>query len=366
MKAFPVIISIVALSFCNVDALPPNNYTVLEGSKVVLRCDYEGADPNQLLWVRGKLGTMSLDGSDFFTIARTLDPDLHRAYKIESDGRSSSLIMEDAAISDPQRQHPGLYKCVIDLYREVKYHVSIVKNDLTCRLVGDAEGTTDANTYAVGSLMEIECTITKDREPSGRLEFSLSVGKEVVQTVFFYGETLWKKQTDVATIRFQLSLKETYHGQSVQVALALNTFNPEVGKSQLKLVVAERLQLSYNIRLQCFLFHFHLESDTVDVSSGKVAVLVDADIQCLPNPRPYCLIFSAAPFESERTVSWQLRAKLDDMFLRLDGKLDGLSLLDDDVLVVPHDFTNETVYRMNVTKSLAYALILGDSILDVR
>ena len=361
MKAFPVIIGIIALStFCSVDAgLEPEYYAVLEGSKVILKCDYQGADPNQVLWVRGKLGVMSLDGNDFFTIARTLDPDLHRAYKIESDGRSSSLIMEDAALSDLQRQHPGLYKCVIDLYREIKYHVTIVKNDFSCRRVGVTEGTTEENTLHVGAFLDIECTITKDREPSGRLKFSLSVGDQVVQTNHVDGETLWKKHTTLATVRFKLPLKESYHGQSVHVAITLNTFTPEVGETQLKFDVAERLRLSYHIRVQCPPSQLYLKNDVVTESPGIVTVPEDGDVQRSPYPRPHCLIFSTSPFESKRNVTWQLKGlESADTSLRV--------VLSGDDVVASDDFTNETVYRGNITKSLANSLVLGNSTLVAR
>jgi len=364
MKAFPVIIIFVALStLCHVNALlEPKYLTVLEGSKVVLKCDYEGGNPNQVLWVKRKLGVMSLDGSDFFTIARTLDPNLPNAYQLESDGTSSSLIMEDAAMGDLEREHPGLYKCVIDLFREIKFHVSIVKNDLACRWVDIARGK-DEDTFLMGSFHYIECTITKDRQPNGLLQFSLIVGDEVVETVHVYGEDLWKQNTNVATPRFKLSPIEAYHGQSVQIALKLNTFGSGVGETLLKVTVAERLRLSYDIRIHCVPSQIYVKSAVKDVSPGLVSV-PEVAVQRPPNALPHCLVYSSAPFQQERAVFWRVQGEeLRESFSGTDNEFVG-PFVSEDNMVEKGDDSHETVYLVNITKSLAESLLWGNSTFD--
>lgn len=256
MKAFPVIVGLVALlTFCSVDAAPvrapttphygtkpdhsapPQYYTVMNGSRVVLKCDYDGDHPNQVLWVQGKSGVVPWDHADFFTIARTSDPDLRGGYHVESNDHSSSLIMEEATVDGSNSGRPGCYKCVVDLSKESHFHVSVVENDLFCWLVGAA----GRDTFPVGTFLDIECGITRDREPFGKLEFSLSVGNETVQTIDVYGVTFEIANDTIATVHFKLWLKESYHGQNVHVALKLNNFGAEVGETALKYVVAERL-----------------------------------------------------------------------------------------------------------------------------
>jgi len=244
MKAFPVILGLVALlTICSVDAAPfrapPEYYTVMNGSQVALKCDYGQENPNQVLWVHVK--SLRVDGALADTIGSVLDLDLESGYRIESDNQSSSLIMEEVTVDGSNRGRPGLYKCAIDFFQHTNFHVSVVENDFFCRRVGAAEGTTDDDAFPAYTFLDVECGITKDREPFGVLEFALSVGNDVVQTVDVYGVLLQMSNASIATARFRLLLRGSYYGQSVHVSLKLNTFTPEVGETALKFVVAERL-----------------------------------------------------------------------------------------------------------------------------
>ena len=89
MKAFSVIILIPTLLLIliipNLVAAIGNKKTYLtvkHGSPATLMCVFDNPNPNQVLWVRGKLGLMSLDGEDFFTMATQLDPKLHSNYRL--------------------------------------------------------------------------------------------------------------------------------------------------------------------------------------------------------------------------------------------------------------------------------------------
>ena len=103
MKAFSVIILIPTLSLLliisnPVAAIAKTYLTVKHGSPATLTCVFEKPNPGQVLWVRGKLGLMSLDGEDFFTMATQLDPKLVSTYRIvpalspSEEGKEPDLI----------------------------------------------------------------------------------------------------------------------------------------------------------------------------------------------------------------------------------------------------------------------------------
>ena len=52
--------------------------------------------------------------------------------------------------------------------------------------------------FDVGDSLEIECSITKDREPYGKVDFALFVGDEEVEVKSVLGRSVWQSGCNIA------------------------------------------------------------------------------------------------------------------------------------------------------------------------
>jgi len=351
MKAFSVIILIPTLSLLliisnPVAAIPKTYLTVKHGSPATLMCEFSKPNPQQVLWVRGKLGLMSLDGEDFFTIARTLDPKLDRNYRLESvevvnDTKviGSKLIIDTTDIDNEDHANP--YKCVVDIINEKKYLLAIVKDDLKCSFANND------GPFRVGDTVDVECSVTKDRSGAGKLDFFLLVGHETIDTQVVHGTAMWKDGTNIARPRFSFVLREKFHGKEVRVEL--NITNGD----NLEAVVDGSLSLSYGLNLNCSSSqHFVKTSMNATKFDGIPYQAIKDEDESDDNqselPLPHCFVEAAAPLESERSVIWQFVGSEEEKHSRSH-------MLGSRMVSTP-DSRGKTIYRTALPRSYLNSL----------
>ena len=268
-------------------------YTVLEGSKVVLECPFKKENPGQVLWVKGKMGVMSLDGEDFYSMAQMLDPKLGLTYSLESDDSSSSLVINEAVMNDQDLQHAGLYKCIIDLYDETKFELAVLKRDFRCRFVGPLIGLSPDDPIRVGTDVQIECSVTKDKSPTGKVDFSLFIGEEEVDSTTVMGDDLWKEGSNVAKVRYNVTMKESHLDRAMVAKVKI-----DLKGDDLTTTISDQLRLTYDIRVDCPHSQFFIlgaDEDDYDDEENHPSLL------------PHCLVRTAAPLQSRRRVDWVIR-----------------------------------------------------------
>ena len=293
-------------------------YTVLENSRALMRCEFPKDNPSQVLWVKGKMGVMSLDGEDFHSIAEMLDPQLKNNFRLEFHGKFSELVIDKTIMDDPEIQHPGSYKCIVDLISENKYELSVVKDDLRCEVNHPSD--LDEPMF-VGTKMQIQCSVTKDRVPRGALEFTLLVDGDKVDTKFILGEDMWRAETNVAKITFDLDLVKEYQNKSIAVRLEINQFEEQRNADEMPRVqVVDRLRLTYGLSVDCPETQYYICESVFSVLEGNstlteanrdesqtllLPTLIEAnqdESQTLP--LPYCDVKVAAELSLPYRVNW--------------------------------------------------------------
>jgi len=222
--------------------------TVKHGAPVALKCEFHRPNPAQVLWVRGRLGLMSLDGEEFFSIAKTLDPKLDREYRLEctkswesptassysddddddddDDTYSASTLIIDSADVD-NWDHANPYRCVVDIFHELRFELAIVKDDLKCWRAGSVEpfvwmlaSDLPWENVAVGDKFEIECSVTKDTSGFGKIDFVLLVGGQPIVFHTVDGASMQRNITNVAKTTFSVTVDRSFEGKNVSVAIA--------------------------------------------------------------------------------------------------------------------------------------------------
>jgi len=313
-RIFPVLILALMAASCLCAYVRKRNtkyYTVLDNSPAVLRCDFpkKVEYPQQVMWVKGKISIMSLDGEDFHTMAERLDPKMAQNYRLEAGEDYTSLIIPKAYIANPDVDHPGLYKCVVDNFYEQRYELSVVKNDLRCIVKNSDQIREPA---LVGTKLLIHCSVTKDRVPKGSLNFTLLLDGVNSASRFVSGKNLYDEVTNVAKVNFTLDLTKALHGKRVEVRLEINEFDQGRNEEEMpKVGVVEKLRLTHGFSVDCPKNQLYIV-DSVARADAHIAgqvhkVMANYDEASQALPIPYCDVASEAHLSFPYRVDWVSR-----------------------------------------------------------